>query len=302
MQSRRMVPGSQITRANAVSDDGSVIVGYGELSDGSDQAFRWEGESFTRLDFKKARDVSADGSVIVGNGWTIGGITEGVRWEDGTLTTLGQIPGTGTYQHLHPNAVSADGSVIVGMGQNNGRRAFIWDDANGVRVLKDVLENNFNLDLAGWSLTVANDISADGSVIVGYGNNPDGNEEAWMAILDWPAADFDLDNDVDGHDFLKWQLGESPDPLSDSDLALWKDDFGYNADFDDDGDVDGIDFLKWQRGESPVPLSAGDLAAWELNFGNGPVAPVSAAAVSTPEPSTLLLASLAGLLFCSRRR
>lgn len=39
-------------------------------------------------------------------------------------------------------------------------------------------------------------------------------------------GDFDGDGDVDGVDFLKWQAGESPDPLSASDLALWQDNYG----------------------------------------------------------------------------
>ncbi|MEM8944279.1 MAG: hypothetical protein AAGD11_03775 [Planctomycetota bacterium] len=36
-------------------------------------------------------------------------------------------------------------------------------------------------------------------------------------------ADFDDDSDVDGDDFLVWQRGGSPNPLSASDLALWQD-------------------------------------------------------------------------------
>lgn len=36
------------------------------------------------------------------------------------------------------------------------------------------------------------------------------------------AGDFDGDGDVDGADFLAWQRGESPDPLSPADLATWQ--------------------------------------------------------------------------------
>lgn len=39
-------------------------------------------------------------------------------------------------------------------------------------------------------------------------------------------ADFDDDGDVDGFDFLKWQRGESPIPLSQSDLADCRANFG----------------------------------------------------------------------------
>jgi len=40
------------------------------------------------------------------------------------------------------------------------------------------------------------------------------------------SADFDVDGDVDGGDFLKWQRGESPNLLSASDLALWEAHYG----------------------------------------------------------------------------
>jgi probable HAF family extracellular repeat protein len=40
------------------------------------------------------------------------------------------------------------------------------------------------------------------------------------------SGDFDMDGDVDGADFLKWQRGESPDPLSADDFAQWQSQFG----------------------------------------------------------------------------
>jgi hypothetical protein len=39
-------------------------------------------------------------------------------------------------------------------------------------------------------------------------------------------GDFDGDGDVDGRDFLKWQRGQSPNPYSSSDLALWQQTYG----------------------------------------------------------------------------
>ena len=36
------------------------------------------------------------------------------------------------------------------------------------------------------------------------------------------AGDFDSDGDVDGGDFLVWQRGGSPNPLSAADLAIWQ--------------------------------------------------------------------------------
>jgi hypothetical protein len=43
------------------------------------------------------------------------------------------------------------------------------------------------------------------------------------------AGDFDLDQDVDGADFLIWQRGGSPNPLSTGDLAAWRANYGAPA-------------------------------------------------------------------------
>ena len=40
------------------------------------------------------------------------------------------------------------------------------------------------------------------------------------------TGDFDNDGDVDGRDFLVWQRGGSPNPLSSGDLALWQSEYG----------------------------------------------------------------------------
>jgi hypothetical protein len=75
------------------------------------------------------------------------------------------------------DAVSGDGSVIVGGGDG----AMIWTADDGPRRLKDVLQDDFGLDLFGWTLTEARGISSDGSAIVGLGINPFGAQEAWLA-------------------------------------------------------------------------------------------------------------------------
>ncbi len=65
------------------------------------------------------------------------------------------------------------------------------------------------------------------------------------------------------------------------------------GDFDQDGDVDGTDFLEWQRGFGTV-YDATDLANWENNFGSTGAG--IAAAATVPEPSSVVLFSLAGLM------
>jgi hypothetical protein len=48
-----------------------------------------------------------------------------------------------------------------------------------MRSIQDILENN-GVDMTDWTLTRASGVSADGTAIVGYGTNPDGNTEAWL--------------------------------------------------------------------------------------------------------------------------
>jgi pectate lyase len=50
--------------------------------------------------------------------------------------------------------------------------------------------------------------------------------DAVVAAPPMQLGDFDGDGDVDGGDFLKWQRGESPTPLSQADLNTWRMNFG----------------------------------------------------------------------------
>jgi T5SS/PEP-CTERM-associated repeat protein len=56
-----------------------------------------------------------------------------------------------------------------------------------------------------------------------------GTNTVTLAVVPALPGDFDIDSDVDGFDFLQWQRGESPNPLSQSDLDDWQDNFGNVA-------------------------------------------------------------------------
>jgi uncharacterized membrane protein len=113
---------------------------------------------------------------------------EAYRWTGDTgMVSLGDVSG-GTHGSA-ANAVSADGSVVVGYGNSPiGREAMIWTATSGMQSLRDFLMAQGVTSVTNWQLIDANDVSADGLRIVGTGINPDGNEEAWIAVVPEPTC------------------------------------------------------------------------------------------------------------------
>src|SRR4029079_9578638 len=123
--------------ANAVSDDGSTVVGFSGLGTGQ-EAFRWtRGSGMVGLgdlsggDFESSADaVSADGSVVVGYGTRGTSIEsrEAFRWTSGGgMVGLGYLPGSSSNGWAH--CVSGDGSVVVG---DSGHDSFRWTSGGGM--------------------------------------------------------------------------------------------------------------------------------------------------------------------------
>ncbi|OPF19423.1 PEP-CTERM sorting domain-containing protein [Microcystis aeruginosa KW] len=174
-----------------VSADGSVVVGY---STSNYEASRWTQATGTvglgNLEwqwggFGEAFGVSADGSVVVG--YSSDDVSfEAFRWTQQTgMVGLGHLPSVDFRFFSLASGVSGDGSVVVGYSESaNGDEAFIWNSTQGMRSLQQVLSNDYGLDLTGWTLLGASAISADGLTIVGFGTNPLGQSEAWIARLD----------------------------------------------------------------------------------------------------------------------
>ena len=121
-----------------ISADGSTIMGNATVwtqSGGIVSLGSLPGGS----DFTRAWDISADGSVVVGESSGASGV-EAFRWtEAGGMMGLGDLPGL-MFRSM-AFGVSADGSVIVGVAEDDGSRAFIWDDLHGMRDLQVLLDD-----------------------------------------------------------------------------------------------------------------------------------------------------------------
>lgn len=190
---------SSFSSANATNDDGSVIVG-GVTTETGTQPFRWDADlglvglgAFQGAALGgSAQAVSADGSIVVGSSLSATSMTRAFRWDAlHGMVELGELPaGWDTSAAL---GLSADGSISVGFigrgdtGDFLSQRAASWDAAGQVHQL-DVLLRAMGLDLTGWTLLSARDVSADGRTIVGTAINPSGEIEGWIAVIPEPGT------------------------------------------------------------------------------------------------------------------
>lgn len=195
--------------ATGITGDGRVVVGRAWTSSAYNAA-KWVDGAFSFLsrgcgDASKnksgAMDVSADGRVIVG--WsTTGDCSDHVPtvWSDGSRREIPVTTAPTSRELGRAHAVSEDGRIVVGVdGRLFDGRAFLWDERNGTRDLKDLLSTQYGLadELKDWVLLAANDVSlgADGSIwIVGIARDV----ELIGRILPFRVKIPCLDDDRDG--------------------------------------------------------------------------------------------------------
>ncbi len=154
-------PYTQETFAEAISDDGTTVVGAVAFPDGFYIPSRWVNGTRQNLDLDPeggnwgyGQGVSADGNVVVGmNGMMYG--SYGFIWQNDVLSPI-----EGTFRATD---VSGDGGIVIGMGGVwcNG---FYWTPADGLMPI-GTLPGGFNVD--PWA------ISSDGTVIVGEAGTVD---------------------------------------------------------------------------------------------------------------------------------
>jgi probable HAF family extracellular repeat protein len=170
--------GNVDSRADAVSGDGSVVVGSG-----SEGAFRWTasegmdwlgglpGDSSGHVE---PEAVSANGAVVAGTSSD----NRAVRWTaSGGMVALSELPSQG-------EGISADGSVVVGhfrgASPSAENEAFRWTASGGLVGLGTL---SGGVGSAGFTGSYAWDVSADGAVVVG-----DSESASGLQAFRWTAS------------------------------------------------------------------------------------------------------------------
>jgi probable HAF family extracellular repeat protein len=187
-----------INTATGVSQDGKVVAGWSDSTDGI-RAFKWtavNGASSLGVGYmpgsmkrvSQATAFSADGKVIVGWTYYFDSNSGSARKMAFIWTAAGGfhgIPASNGYNYI-PHALSADGSIIVGeiASGETPRFAVIfhWDDS--VEAV---------LGYAPWSQAQAIGVSRDGLRIVGSG--------VYAASGSYPRRTF-LRDEADGFQFI----------------------------------------------------------------------------------------------------
>ncbi len=148
--------GGNSSKAFGVSVNGSVVVGVSTNANYEERAFKWSlangMENLGTLGGNQsiANAVSADDSIVVGWSRDANDIKRAFKW---TAATGMQDLGAGDWTEAV--AISADGSVVV---VNNGMDGLAYRWTSG---------GMESLGTLGGNQTIAYDVSADGSVIVG---------------------------------------------------------------------------------------------------------------------------------------
>lgn len=211
MKSLGDLPGApRYSLAVGVSGDGQIVAGignYNPISNAAGQAFRWTEETgIVGLGYlpgygaSLANGISVDGEVIIGYGSNGGSSRQAFLWRSWSgIVGLGFLPNG--WPNSSALSASFSGLIIVGVARNSfgQQEAFVFDEAYGMRSLREVLVNQCGLGLAGWRLISATAVSDDGSTIIGLGQNPDGMQQSWVAVLP-PSGDFNEDGATNGQD------------------------------------------------------------------------------------------------------
>lgn len=150
------------------------------------QAARWLGVAspiqLTSAYAGNALAASTDGSTIVGGVSTFYE-SDAFKWTSTSGTAL--LPhASSMFTSGWADAMSSNASTIVG---TSGDRAAMWR-GDKPRLIETMLQFHGVTIPQGWILRGATGVSADGTVIAGWGINPQGYREAWRAVIPYTTS------------------------------------------------------------------------------------------------------------------
>lgn len=302
-----LIPGGTSEGA-AISSDGSIIVGTSDSASGK-QAFRWtEAQGMVSLNDLSGTPPRSEAYAISSNGLVVAGYQgnafqeQASRWIDGKRPpeSLGVPPHASDDVISYAHAASADGSVLAGhFLSNTYSDAFRWTESDGMVPLTNHRDRMYFGGRVGA-------MSADGSVLVGSADGPYGRE-----AFRWTSEGGTVGlGDLPGNFFVSEAYGTS----GDGSIVVGK---GFSE--------LGVEAFVWTSGTGMLPLRAYlaelgvDVTGWHLYQANAissdgttivgyGVSPAGRGAAfianisAVPEPSTLALALVGGVLLVGQFR
>jgi uncharacterized membrane protein len=204
--------GVNLSAATVVSDDGTVILGYGRLNGPFSRQVGWMkvgNGPLTEFDFPDIININA---ISRDNSTVIGGNGEADKWDvpSGTYVALDDLDSS--FPDSNAGDISADGNVIVGtsrkqVGNSYERHLVTWTGANNTINDRGVLDST---DGGGGFADATNQ---DGTVIVGSAVDRTGTPVEYAFIWDATHGIRNLQNlltaappDGYGLDLTGWEL------------------------------------------------------------------------------------------------
>lgn len=188
-------PTSPITTstAQACSPDGNTVVGWARVGTGQSVPFVWTESTGMSLIGSpplpgvlsaQPTCVSTSG-VMFGYSFHSGSAVQAWMWQAGQYTALSNgISG----MQSNVFACSDDGSVAAGyIITSRTREASIWNEGQPT-LLVDLLWDHAGIDISGWTQMYTYGVSGDGRVIAGFGTNPMGQVQGWVATIPSPTC------------------------------------------------------------------------------------------------------------------
>ena len=118
-----------------------------------------------------------------------------VRWREGEGVDFLEINDFSGPPYLDnvfdPYGTNADGSIIVGSSPSWGigvpGSGYVWTEETGTLDIAQYLAL-VGIEVGDWTLGSVQSISDDGKVLTGFGLNPSGTPEGWVAIIPEPGT------------------------------------------------------------------------------------------------------------------